>query len=91
MTVRKLIFIFVQGRTASIDVEISTSVLLSGMALDGVHSFLSLLRIATNHQTTVYRFSDMHLFVLFLVFFVVIIVMDKFEAKCLIRKHLTII
>jgi hypothetical protein len=73
MTVRKLIFIYVQGRTASIDVEISTSVLLSGMALDGVHSFLSLLRIATNHQTTVYRFSDMHLFVLFLDLFLLLL------------------
>jgi hypothetical protein len=35
----------------------STAVLLSGMALDGVHSFLSLLGIATSHQTTVYRFE----------------------------------
>jgi hypothetical protein len=45
-----------QGRTSTVDVEISTAVLLSGMALDAVHSFLTLLRIATNHQTTVYRF-----------------------------------
>jgi hypothetical protein len=45
----------VQGRTSTVDVEISTAVLLSGISMEATHSFLNLLNIATNHTSTCYK------------------------------------
>jgi hypothetical protein len=45
------------GRTASIDYEISTAMLLSGVSMEATHSLLMLLKIATNHNTTSYRYG----------------------------------
>ncbi len=47
--------LYVQGRTSTVDVEISTAVLLSGVSMESTHSFLKLLKIATNHTSTCYN------------------------------------
>jgi hypothetical protein len=36
-------------------VELSTAVMMSGVALDAVLSLLALLKILTCHRTTIYR------------------------------------
>jgi len=50
-----IIYLSVQGRTSTVDVEISTAVLLSGVSMEATHSFLNLLKIATNHTSTCYN------------------------------------
>jgi hypothetical protein len=44
-----------QGRTASVDVELGTASLLSGLSLEPLLGFLMLLRIATYGRTSIYR------------------------------------
>jgi hypothetical protein len=48
-------FHFYQGRTASIDVDLSAAIVISGLSLDAVQSFLALLQIISCHKTTIYR------------------------------------
>jgi len=50
-----LIKLSVQGWTSTVDVEISTAVLLSGVYIEATQSYLNLLKIATNHTSTCYN------------------------------------
>jgi hypothetical protein len=59
---RKFFCYFLKGRTSRIDVEISTAILLSGITIESTQSFLSLVNIATNHQTTSSRFIYLFIF-----------------------------
>ena len=59
---RKFFCYFLKGRTSRIDVELSTAILLSGIPIESTQSFLSLVNIATNHQTTSSRFIYLFIF-----------------------------